>query len=111
LVAEVSASSVSYDLTEKLKVYERNGIREYIVWRVVDRQVNWLVLREAGYESLALSEDGILRSTIFPGLWLDPSALLDKNFGRLLNVLDHVLDSPNHAEFVARLQQFEQRAN
>jgi Uma2 family endonuclease len=111
LVAEVSASSVSYDLTEKLKVYERNGIREYIVWRVVDRQVNWLVLREAGYESLAPSEDGILRSTIFPGLWFDPSALLDKNFGRLLNVLDHGLDSPNHAEFVARLQQFEQRAN
>jgi Uma2 family endonuclease len=111
LVAEVSASSVSYDLTEKLKVYERNGIREYIVWRVVDRQVNWLVLREAGNESLAPSEDGILRSTFFPGLWLDPSALLEKNFGRLLNVLDHGLDSPNHAEFVARLQQFEQRAN
>ncbi len=37
LVAEVASSSVSYDLNTKLEVYRRNGVREYLVWRVRDR--------------------------------------------------------------------------
>ena len=37
LVAEVASSSASYDLHAKLRVYRRNGVREYIVWRVLDR--------------------------------------------------------------------------
>ena len=38
LVVEVAASSVSYDLHAKLNAYRRNGVREYVVWRVLDRQ-------------------------------------------------------------------------
>ena len=34
LVAEVAASSVSLDLGSKLEAYRRNGVHEYIVWRV-----------------------------------------------------------------------------
>src|SRR5438067_6966374 len=34
LVAEVASSSASYDLHAKLHVYRRNGVREYVVWRV-----------------------------------------------------------------------------
>ena len=71
LVAEVASSSVSYDLGTKLQVYRRNGVREYVVWRVLDRQVDWFVLREGRYEPMALPADGIYRSTVFPGLWLD----------------------------------------
>ena len=36
LVAEVASSSVSYDLHAKLHVYRRNGVREYVVWRVLE---------------------------------------------------------------------------
>jgi hypothetical protein len=46
LVAEVAASSVSYDLHVKLNVYRRHGVREYIVWRVLDEAIDWFVLRE-----------------------------------------------------------------
>ena len=76
LVAEVASSSASYDLHVKLHVYRRSGVREYLVWRVLDRQIDWFVLREGQYEALAPGSDGILKSTVFPGLWLDPSALL-----------------------------------
>jgi Uma2 family endonuclease len=104
LVAEVAASSEGYDLHDKLPAYQRNGVREYIVWRVLKRQVDWFVLREAGYEALVPAEDGILRSTVFPGLWLDPAALVRGDFDTLLDVLQRGLDSPEHAEFAARLQ-------
>src|SRR5262249_33252195 len=50
LVAEVAASSASYDLHTKLNVYRRNGVREYIVWRVLEQQIDWFVLRAGSYE-------------------------------------------------------------
>jgi Uma2 family endonuclease len=104
LVAEVAASSASYDVNDKLPVYQAKGVREYIVWRVFDRQVDWYVLRGTGYEALTADEDGILRSTIFPGLWLDPTALLGKDSERLLAVLQRGLETPEHADFKAQLQ-------
>ena len=104
LVAEVASSSVSYDLGKKLNVYRRCGVREYIVWRVRDRQVDWFVNRDGSFERLAPSADGILRSAVFPGLWLDPAALVEGKKALVRAVLEQGLKSPEHAEFVARLE-------
>jgi hypothetical protein len=104
LVAEVGASSVSYDLHDKLRSYERNGVLEYIVWRVLDREVDWFVLKDGRFEKLAPEADGTLRSTVFPGFWLDPAALVRDDFDTSLAVLQSGLESPEHADFVGRLQ-------
>jgi Uma2 family endonuclease len=105
LVAEISSSSEGHDLHEKLQAYQRNGVREYIIGRVLKRQVDWFVLLEGGYQQLAPAEDGNLRSTVFPGLWLDPTALVRDDFETLLDLLQRGLDSPEHEEFAARLRQ------
>ena len=34
LIVEVAASSASIDLRDKRRAYCRNGVREYVVWRV-----------------------------------------------------------------------------
>jgi Uma2 family endonuclease len=104
LVAEVASSSVSYDLGRKLNAYRRNGVREYVVWRVLDRQVDWFVNREGRFELMPPSTDGILRSTVFPGLWLDPAALVRGEMARVKAILQQGLNSPEHADFVARLE-------
>jgi Uma2 family endonuclease len=104
LVAEVAARTAHYDRNSKLEAYRRNGVREYLVQRVLDREIDWFVLREGRYEKLSAAEDGILRSTIFPGLWLDPNALLSDDCDTLLDVLQRGLDSPEHAAFKAKLQ-------
>lgn len=104
LVAETAASSASYDLHDKLNAYRRNGVKEYVVHRVLDGQVDWFVLKEGRYESLPASPDGLLRSTVFPGLWLDPAALVRGDAATILAVVQQGLNSPEHAEFVARLQ-------
>jgi Uma2 family endonuclease len=38
LVVEISATSTSYDLHDKLKIYRRNGVQEYIVWQVYESE-------------------------------------------------------------------------
>jgi len=103
LVAEVASSSASYDLHAKLRVYRRNGVREYIVWRVLDQEVDWFVLRSGQYERLPLDAEGLYRSEVFPGLWLDPAALLRGDLATALAVVQHGLASPEHAAFATRL--------
>ena len=49
LVVEVAASSASYDLYEKKEAYRRNGVHEYVVWRVIDRVIDWFELRDGVY--------------------------------------------------------------
>lgn len=104
LVAEVASSSVSYDLHVKQEVYRQHGVREYLVWRVLDRALDWFSLREGRYERLSPGRDGLLRSEVFPGLWLDPEALLSGNGPRLIAVLQEGLASPEHAAFAERLR-------
>lgn len=76
LVVEVAASSASYDLHEKKEAYRRNGVREYIVWRVHDRAIDWFELREGVYVSRAQDADGIIESSQFPGLRLHVPSML-----------------------------------
>ena len=103
LVAEVASSSVSYDLHAKLHAYRRNGVREYIVWRVLEQAIDWFVLRAGQYEPLPVDANGLLRSEVFPGLWLDPGALLRGELATVLAIVQQGLASPEHATFVARL--------
>jgi Uma2 family endonuclease len=104
LVAEVASSSVSYDLHAKLHVYRRNAVSEYIVWRVLEQAVDWFVLRDGHYERMPLDAQGLLRSEVFPGLWLDPAALLRGDLATVLAVVQQGQASPEHAAFVARLR-------
>ena len=104
LACEVSASSVSIDRNSKMTAYQRNGVCEYLLWRVQDQAIDWFILREGQYEPLPVGSDGIVRSEVFPGLWLDAAALANADLPRVLAVLQQGIASPEHAAFVARLQ-------
>jgi Uma2 family endonuclease len=104
LVAEVALSSVHRDLGSRLTIYQRNGVREYIVWRVEDGEVDWFVLRDGQFVRLQPDGAGILRSEVFPGLWLDVTALVAGDLARVLAVVEQGLATPEHVAFVARLQ-------
>lgn len=103
LVAEVASSSVSIDLTTKLQVYRRNGVREYVVWRVLEQAVDWFALRHGQYERLGQDVEGLLCSETFPGLWLDVPALLRGDVAGVLATVQRGLTSPEHSAFVIRL--------
>jgi Uma2 family endonuclease len=109
LAAEVAATSENYDLHDKLDLYRRNDVREYVVWRVFDRAVDWFVLRDGQYERLALGPDGWYRSQVLPGLWLDSAALVRGDMAQVAQVTQQGIASPEHATFVERLLQTAQQ--
>lgn len=104
LIVEIAASSASYDLHDKLQVYRRNGVREYIVWRTYSQQLDWFVLRDETYQPLAADAEGIFRSQQFPGLWLAGDLLLAGNLAEVLNCLQRGLATPERQAFGRRLQ-------
>lgn len=104
LVVEVAASSVSYDLGVKRRVYARSGVQEYLAAQAYEQRVDWFVLREGEYETLQPDQDGILRSEAFPGLWLPVDALWAGDLAGMIAVLQQGLSSPEHTAFVADLR-------
>lgn len=103
LAAEVAASSASYDLHDKLEAYQRNGVQEYVVWRTEDQAIDWFLLKAGKFQPLKASQDGIYKSKIFPGLWLDAAAILRGDLAAVLTTAQLGIASPEHKRFVAKL--------
>lgn len=104
LVAEVSSSTKSIDLNKKLRIYRKNKVLEYVVWRVDDGDIDWFSWKNDQYQPLARDANTWYRSVVFPGLWLDAAALIRKDLAGLHQVLQQGIASPEHAAFVAELQ-------
>ena len=113
-IAVISAHTVDAELAEKrLVALDVKGLPINRKWFLVKHgnkrflpsaQTLWnFIARNGKFEELPLGADGILRSETFPGLWLDPAALVNKDRQRLLEVLRQGLASPEHAAFVAKL--------
>lgn len=103
LIVEVAASSSSIDLHRKLDMYRRNGVREYVVWRTLDEEIDWFVLANGAYDRLPLNADGWYCSLLFPGLWLQPDVLMHGLPDRIHLMMHEGMKSPEHASFVKSL--------
>ncbi|MEQ9354177.1 Uma2 family endonuclease [Coleofasciculus chthonoplastes] len=103
LIVEVAASSASYDLNDKLNAYRRNGVQDYIVWQSYENRIDWFHLEAGRYISLEPDEAGIIRSRVFPGLWLAVNALREGNLAEVLAVLQQGIQTAEHQAFVQRL--------
>jgi Uma2 family endonuclease len=105
LVVEVAASSAAYDLHEKLRVYRRNGVQEYLVLLGHEQETRWLQLVEAEYRPLTPDATGVLYSQAFPGLRFQPDQFWADDLAGLLQILQTGLDSPEHKAFVTQLRE------
>ena len=100
LAVEIVGSSRAYDLHQKKGAYRRNGVREYLAWITGERRLIWWELKNDEYREIAPAADGLLKSGMFPGLWLEVNALLRGDIKSVLSALRRGLDSPEHSAFV-----------
>ena len=91
LVVEIAASTVSYDLHAKKRAYERNGVKEYIIWRTLDCQIDWFILENGKYVNLTPDDAGVIHSREFDGLRLNITAILNGDMALVLRSLSSSL--------------------
>ena len=103
LVVEVAKATRYVDLGPKLADYQRAGVLEYVVRAIDPDEIFWYGQKRGALVQRLIGGDGLYRSTVFPGLWLDPLALISGDTRRQRAVLDLGCATPEHAEFVARL--------
>ncbi len=103
LVVEVAYSSASYDLHEKRRIYRRNGVQEYVVFLALEQQTVWYRLNEGRYDEVQPDGEGIYRSHVFPGLWLNGRAFWADDLPALMATLQAGLAGDAHTAFVAAL--------
>ncbi len=104
LIIEVGASSAANDLHDKKHVYRRNGVQEYLVWRVLEQAIDWFGLHQGLYMPLQPDGAGVTHSQVFPGLCLDAAALLAGDMPQVVAILQQELSSPGHEQFVQKLR-------
>ncbi len=100
LVVEISASTVSIDLHDKKEAYRRNGVQEYIVWRTLEREIDWFSLENGAYVRLEPDEMGVIKSQVFPGLWLAVEAMLSGSMAEVLAILQAGLNSSGRMDSI-----------
>lgn len=103
LIVEVAASSASYDLHEKLRVNRRNGVREYLVLMALEQDVRWYNWQTHEERVIVADDDGVMRSQLFPGLWLKPERFWQGDVAGVLAVLQQGLAAEELASFVKQL--------
>lgn len=106
LLVEVAAESASSGLNWLEASYAKAGVKEYLVVLLEEKEVHWgraALTAEKGFDELPVEPDGLIRSQVFPGLWLNPPALLEGDATQLMKTLESGLLTPAHAEFAARI--------
>jgi Uma2 family endonuclease len=104
LVVEIAASSAAIDLGSKKQVYRRTGVLEYIVWQSYENQLVWFVLEDGDYRLQEPDAEGVIRSQVFPGLWLAVESLLQDQMDGVLAVLQAGLQSAAYQVFAEQLR-------
>jgi Uma2 family endonuclease len=93
LIVEIASSSAAYDLYEKRNAYRRNGVQEYMVWTLHENAIHWFRLHEGRYVQVEPDDTGVIRSQVFPGLWLNVPALLRHDLPTVLATLQAGMDA------------------
>ncbi len=103
LIAEIATSSASIDLGAKQNAYRRNGVQEYLVWQTFENRFSWFRLQAEEFVLIEPDADGIIRSSVFPGLWLNVPALLEGKMMEVFSTLQAGIADSAHQAFVQKL--------
>ncbi len=104
LIAEIAASTASIDLGDKLRAYRRGGVKEYLVWQVFEERIDGWQWQGDNEVSLDPDARGILKSKVFPGLWLASQALITGDMQQVIAVLQAGLSTTDHQDFINSLK-------
>lgn len=105
-IIEISASSASFDLRDKMQLYRRHGVREYLVLTVHEQETHWFTLdADHLYRPLLPDKDGIFHCTVFPGLWFEAGSFWKRDWLNLHAVLQTGMATPEYTAFVTQLQE------
>ena len=102
LCIEIANTSLRTDTTVKRDFYEQAGVQEYLIHDVRGKRLLFYV-RNGERLVESTTNDGVVRSQTFPGLWIDEGALVSRDLAGAIKTVQTGLATPEHAAFVNEL--------
>jgi hypothetical protein len=78
-------------------------VQEYVVWQTLDARLEWFEWTAPEYVRRRPDANGIIKSKVSPGLWLNVSALLAEENDQVMDTIEAGVRSGAHRRFVAAL--------
>ena len=104
MVVEICLTSTEVDFGPKVALYQRAGVCEYVTIELFKKRIVWRVLQNDVYLAQSAPADGVLRSHVFPGLWLDVAGFWENNGAKMSAALNAGLSTADHQRFVEALR-------
>lgn len=103
LHVEIAHTSAAIDLYDKKDAYAEAGVLEYLVVLLREQELRCFRLIEGEYRETFAGSSGVWKSEVFPGLWLDCGALLQRDSLKLLECLQQGIETPERQAFRRKL--------
>lgn len=91
--------TVELDAGPKRELYQRIGVREYFLWRVREKRIDWWGLVDGIYQPVPTDHAGVAHSRVFPGFRVNIPVLLRDDARQVADTIDTGLASPEYQAF------------
>lgn len=87
------------------KLFEQNGVIEYVVWFMLETLPVWNRLVDGQYQEIDEDEEGLIKSQALPGLWVPTKSLVERDMWSIMAKIAHGTTRRGHRDFMATIWQ------
>ena len=85
------------------EIFEQSGVIEYVVWFNSEKLPLWNRLVAGKYQSIQEDEDGLIKSSALPGLWIPVKAMAECDWWSVMAKISHGITRRGHRDFMATI--------
>ena len=92
------------DLYEtRKKLFEQNGVLEYVAWFNSSKLPIWNRLVDRKYQEITGDEIGLIKSSALPGLWIPLSSWAERDMWSIMATISQGVTRRGHRDFMATI--------
>jgi hypothetical protein len=85
------------------KLFERNRVIEYVAWKNSASLPVWNRLVGGKFEEVVADDEGLIKSTALPGLWVHVQALRNRDWWMVLASISRGVTRQSHGDFMTTI--------
>jgi hypothetical protein len=85
------------------KCFEENGVIEYVVWPTYYDRPIWHRLVDGRFQEIEADEEGLIKSTALPGLWIPVEAFVNRDWWAVMASISRGITRRGHRDFMATI--------
>lgn len=99
-ILDIHQDSKSDFIQGRKEVFSSSGVKEYLVVNEELTKIEWNRLNGSKYLNIEPDQEGMIKSTSLPGLWMPIDALKKRDYWTIMACIDHGVTRRDHHELM-----------